>query len=422
MNTNVKYLTKNQYKRRMITMEKTSKLPNRWLIAIASIIMQICLGTVYGWSVFTKPLEAAHGWNRTEVTLAFTFAIGFLGLAAALGGALVDKKGPRLVAVIGGILFGFGTIFTGLAEQYGLLWLIYITYGVIGGIGLGFAYITPISVLVKWFPDKRGLITGLAVMGFGFGAFFMTVFSPKLISAIGISTTFYILGLIFLVLVTLSACLFINPPAGYKPEGWEPKPGAAGVSGVKLTEALKMKQFWLFWVILFLNVSAGIALISQASPMVQENYKQTAAAAGILIGIFSIFNGLGRLFWSSISDYIGRRNVFLIFFASQAVIFLILPHIGSLAIFVILACYIYACYGGGFSTMPAFAADTFGAGYVGTIYGWILTAWSAAAIVGPIMYSKIRELTHGYSQALTVTGCTLIIALVFPLLAGKKKN
>ena len=394
---------------------------NRWNVAVAGIVMQLCLGTVYGWSVFTKPLEAGYNWSRTEVTLAFTIAIGFLGLATVLGGAVLDRKGPKTVATLGAVLFGAGTVFTGVAVKMESLALIYVTYGVICGLGIGFGYITPISTLVKWFPDKRGLITGLSVMGFGAGAFLMTVFTPGLISSFGVSAAFYLLGVIFLVLTFASARLLDNPPEGFKPEGWQPA-GNGEKSGMTLAQAVRTRHFWFFWIILFLNVSAGIALISQASPMVQETFKQTAAQAGFIIGIFSIFNGLGRLFWSAVSDYIGRRTVFILLFATQAVVFLIMPHIGNLVVFVILSCYIYACYGGGFATMPAFSADTFGTRHIGSIYGWILTAWSAAGIAGPVLYSYIRQTSKSYSSALTVTGAALVAALAFPLLIGRKPD
>lgn len=416
---------------------KTNKvLINRWFVAIAAVIMQLCLGTVYGWSIFVKPFEKAFGWHKPEVTLVFTIAIGCLGLAAAFGGILVDKIGPRLVATVGAIMFGTGTIITGFSVNAQSLPLVYITYGVLAGLGIGLGYITPISVLVKWFPDKRGMITGMAVMGFGFGAFFMTTYTPQIITNIGITNTLFILGTIFLILTVIAAQFLVNPPAGYKPTGWEPKTQAVATDGKKPLDALKMKEFWLFWFILFINISAGIALISLASPFVQEIYKQTPVQAGVIIGIFGIFNGIGRLIWSWVSDAIGRRNVFLIFFASQAILFFAMPSISSLTLFIIVACFIYSCYGGGFATMPAFAADKFGSKYIGTIYGWILTAWSAAAIFGPMLYASIVEnnkviidaakITYdsskGYNIAFYISAGMFLVALIFPLLIKKPKS
>jgi MFS transporter, OFA family, oxalate/formate antiporter len=408
-----------------ILMAKTKKYPNRWTIAFLGVVMQICLGTVYGYSVYTKPLEKMYGWNRTEVTLIFSIAIGCLGIASALGGMIVDKKGPRFVATLGGLMFGIGTFLTGFGVFEKSLGIIYLSYGVIAGLGIGLSYITPISVLVKWFPDKRGFITGLAVMGFGFGAFFMTTFTPDLIQTMGISQTFYLLGIIFLVLLVVAGRFMINPPKDYRVaclgDGNNRKPSNTQVDaeGEKPFEVAKTRDFWLFWAILFLNISAGIALISQASPMVQEIYMQTPAQAGMIVGVFSIFNGLGRLFWSWASDTIGRRNVFVLFFVSQAIVFLILPYVTSITFFVFLASYIYACYGAGFSTMPAFVADRFGSKFIGTIYGWLLTAWSAAAIVGPILYSTIKQANHNYSTAMIITGISLLFAAVLPILVGK---
>ena len=399
----------------------TQKNINRWYIAIAGILMQLCLGTVYGWSVFSKPLANLNGWNITEVTLAFTIAIAAVGLSAAFGGMLLEKIGPRHLSLLGGVLFGLGTILTGFAVGKSSLWLMYVTYGVIAGTGIGMGYVTPISVLVKWFPDKKGLITGLAVMGFGFGAFFMTTFTPNLIESIGVSSAFYLLGLIFFIIIVISSRYMINPSSNSDKEtvGGKNKNKKTEMA-VTLSDAVKMKEFWILWLMLFINISAGISLISQASPMVEDIYGQTAVAAGAIIGIFSIFNGLGRLFWSGISDIIGRKTVFIILFATQAVVFLIIPHVSSLIVFVILACYIYSCYGGGFATMPAFAADVFGEKNIGPIYGWILTAWSAAGVAGPIMYSKIREITQSYSQALSITGIILVAALLLPIfITGK---
>jgi MFS transporter, OFA family, oxalate/formate antiporter len=393
---------------------------NRWVIAVAGVIMQICLGTVYGWSVFTIPLESINKWDRTEVTLAFTIAIGAVGLSAALGGMLLNKVSPRIISTIGGVLFGTGMVLTGISSSIGSLVLMYMAYGVIGGTGIGLGYVTPVSVLVKWFPEKRGLITGIAIMGFGFGAFFMSAFTPGLIDSIGVSPTFYLLGFIFFALILAASRYMINPAPDFKPVAWDKKEENSA-AGITLKDALKKKEFWLFWLILFINISAGIALISQASPMVQDIYGRTAIQAGVIIGVFSLFNGFGRLFWSGISDIIGRKTVFLILFASQAIVFFIIPHVNSLAGFIILACYIYACYGGGFATMPAFAADVFGTKHIGAIYGWILTAWSAAGVAGPILYSKVRQITQSYSQALIITSISLLISLVLPVLVKKNK-
>ena len=231
----------------------------RWLIAGAAIVMQLCLGTVYAWSVFKKPFMTAHGWGETEVQATFMILIGVIGLAAAFGGTLVDKKGPRFVATVGGVLFGIGTLCAGLADQLGSIWLLYIGYGVIGGLGNGFGYVTPIATLIRWFPDKRGLVTGLAVMGFGAGAFFMGKIAPGMVNSTGVANTFYIWGVIFLIAVTAAAQLYKNPPKGWLPAGF--KPAASSISAADsftFEEAVKRPQWWMLWAMLFLNVSAGL--------------------------------------------------------------------------------------------------------------------------------------------------------------------
>lgn len=404
------------------------KCPNRWLIALAGIVMQICLGTVYGWSVFTKPLMAAHNWSNSDVTLTFTIAIGCLAISSALGGYILDTKGARIVATIGGLLFGIGTLITGYGDQIGSLTVIYLGYGLVCGLGLGFGYITPIATLVKWFPDKRGLITGLAVMGFGLGSLMLTTLSPGMIASMGTAMTFYIFGGIFLVAVTAAAQLMIEPPQGYVPAGWTPMVGSKVAAGMTLGEAICSKYFYLLWAMLFLNITAGIALISQASPMAQElmpttmNAVEKAQQAGVILGIFAIVNGVGRLFWASASDKIGRRTVFYILFGTQAVAFYFLSSIKDMMLFTLVCSYIYACYGGGFATMPAYAADVFGTKYVGRIYGWMLTAWGAAGIMGPMLFARIRQSSGNYSEALVITAIGLAIALLLPLLAAPPKD
>jgi OFA family oxalate/formate antiporter-like MFS transporter len=293
----------------------------RWLIAGAAVIIQLCLGTVYAWSVFKIPLMKMHGWDGQSVQYTFMILMGLIGLAAAFGGTLVDKKGPRFVATIGGVLFGLGTLLAGYADQVGSLVLLYLGFGVIAALGNGFGYVTPIATLIRWFPDKRGLVTGLAVMGFGAGAFFMGKIAPAMINsyqqidpsgtviASGVSTTWYIWGVIFLILVVGAAQLFKNPPAGWLPAGF--KPAASTVSAADsftFVEAVKTTQWWMLWSMLCLNVSAGLGLISQHSPLAQDIYKKTmgltgtltpeqvavvAAAGGAVVAYAAIFNGLG---------------------------------------------------------------------------------------------------------------------------------
>ncbi len=402
----------------------------RWWIAIAAIVMQLCLGTVYAWSVFKKPLMGTHGWAETPTQITFTICIAMIGISAAFGGMLVDKKGPRFVATIGGILFGLGTLLAGLADQIGNLWLLYLGFGLIAGLGNGFGYVTPIATLIRWFPDKRGLVTGLAVMGFGAGAFFMGRIAPQMINgyqvkdeagklvASGVAPTFFIWGAIFLVAVTAAAQLFKNPPAGWLPAGFTPPTKTVSAADSRnLAEAIRTPQWWMLWGMLFLNVSAGIGLISQLSPMAQDVLKATisdpaklAVAGGTIVAISSIFNGLGRLFWAWLSDGIGRKAVFVTMFITQALLYIYLPQVAGATLFAIIACYLLACYGGGFATMPAFAADSFGPACIGRVYGTMLTAWGAAGVVGPLVFAQFKK-----QQALYVAAGLLAVGLVLAL-------
>ena len=421
----------------------------RWWIAIAAIIIQLCLGTVYAWSVFKKPLMTAHGWGETQTQITFMLVMGIIGCAAAFGGTLVDKKGPKFVATIGGVLFGIGTLIAGYADQVGNIYLLYLGFGVIAALGNGFGYVTPIATLIRWFPDKRGLVTGLAVMGFGAGAFFMGQIAPGMINSFkvvdaagtvtssGVANTFYIWGVIFLVLVVGSAQLYKNPPAGWLPKGFAPAATSVSASGsLMFGEAVKTPQWWMLWAMLALNISAGLGLISQLSPISQELYKPLidpyvtgdqlvkvlATAGGTVVAISAIFNGLGRLFWAKISDNIGRRAVFTTMFITQAVFYLLVAmgFIGSYYFFIVVACYLLACYGGGFATMPAFAADSFGPGYIGKVYGFMLTAWSVAAIIGPLVFAQIPKQALFVAAALLVVGFWISLAYKAP--APKKSR
>lgn len=409
----------------------TSKVQNRWSVAVAGVVMQLLLGTVYAWSVFKNPFMAAHGWSGQQVGFAFTLVILFIGVAAAFGGRFVDKAGARKVATLAAVLFGLGTILTGVADKIGSLPLLYLGYGVIGGIGNGLGYVTPIAVLVRWFPDKRGFITGLAVMGFGFGAAIMGQIAPFLIpktgmvngtlsitnAGLGLAATFYIFGGVFLVALLVAAQYLNNPPAGWTPPAPVQKKAAApSVASVDLAGALRMPQFYILWLLLFINVTAGIGLISNLSPMAQEACGISAVVAGTVIFITSLFNGLGRIFWSSLSDKLGRKGVFLLILGTQVPLFVLLPRIGNVAAFTIVACYILACYGGGFATMPAYAADTFGAKNMGSIYGKILLAWAAAGVAGPVLMEKIKSSSGSFRVAIYVAAGLLTVGFVINLL------
>ena len=395
--------------------------PNRWLIAAAGILMQLAFGAVYAWSVFRIPLTKAHGWTVPEVTLVFEVTIFVLGFAAFAGGLWLRRSGPRPVAFTAAILYGVGTVLAGMSNSLNLL---YLTYGVIAGVGLGFGYIIPIATLVKWFPDKRGLITGVAVAGFGAGSLVTAPVANALISSVGVGRTFEILGCGYFVIVFCCAFFMRNPPAGYAPAGYQ---GSAGATAAKakhefsLKEALSTWQWYGLWLTLFLNTTAGIAIISQASPMAQEISGVSAATAAGLVGLISIANGSGRFLWAWLSDAIGRRMVFLVMFLLQSVLFLLLASASDFGMLSLFACLILLCYGGGFGTMPAFAADYFGPGQIGSIYGLMLTAWGFAAAFGPTLIASVRQATGHYQGAMRWLALATLLSAVLPLLLRPPK-
>jgi MFS transporter, OFA family, oxalate/formate antiporter len=350
--------------------QETSKgLPNRWLLAGGGVLMQLALGSVYAWSVFRNPLIKTFGWSIADVTTTFSTAILVLGFAAFLGGLWMRRVGPRVVGITAGICYGLGVALASLSN--GNIWVLWLTYGVLGGLGLGLGYIVPLATLVKWFPDRRGFITGLAVAGFGAGALITAPVAEHLISGVGVLKTLAILGIDYLIMVVLGASVMRNPPEGWAPKGWQPstkKQSQLQAPNYTLKEALSSWRWYVLWAMLFLNTTAGISIISQASPMAQEISGASAAAGAGLVGIISIANGAGRLLWAWFSDAIGRRNVFLIMFLLQAVLFFLLPAMRAFALLALVCFIIISCYGGGFGTMPAFAADYFGTKWVGSIY------------------------------------------------------
>ena len=398
-------------------------IANRWLIALAGILMQIAFGAVYAWSVFRTPLVKQFGWTISQVTLTFTIAIFCLGFAAFFGGIWLNKKGPRIVALTGGALYGLG-VFLASFSGYGLPWL-YMTYGVIGGIGLGFGYIVPVAVLVKWFPERRGLITGVAVGGFGVGALVTAPLATHLIQTVGVLQTFAYLGIAYLLVSVPTGALMQNPPAGWKPAGWTPPAGKIKQRASKdytLGEALKTWHWWALWLLLFLNVCAGISIISQESPMFQELAHVTVAQAAGMVGIASIGNALGRVFWAWVSDLLNRRLTFVIMFALQAALFFLYPELHSAFIVGAATFVVLMCYGGGFGTMPAFCADYFGAKNMGSIYGLMLTAWSFGSAVGPLLIAHMREVSHTYQGALHVIALVLTVSILLPLIVRLPKE
>ena len=390
---------------------------SRWSVAVAGVILQVALGAVYAWSVFRIPLSKSFGWTITEVTFTFTLSILMLGFAAFVGGLWMRKVGPRKVALTAGIFYGVGVFLASFSG--GHLWWLYFSYGLLGGIGLGLGYIVPVATLVKWFPDKRGMITGLAVAGFGAGALITAPIATRLIASVGVLKTFAILGIGYLIAVTVSALFMKDPPPGYVPPGWAPSAAQQrqrAAQDFTLSKALHTWQWYALWALLFLNTSAGISIISQAAPMAQEITGVSAVQAAGMVGIISIANGAGRFLWAWFSDLVGRRWVFLTMFLIQAVIFFLMPRVTTFSTFTTLAFIVLLCYGGGFGTMPAFAADYFGTKDVGSIYGLMLTAWGFAGVLGPTLIATIRQRTGAYSDALTVIALIVLVSAIIPLI------
>jgi OFA family oxalate/formate antiporter-like MFS transporter len=396
---------------------------NRWVIATAGVFLQIALGAVYAWSVFRTPLAKQFGWSIPEVTLTFTISIFVLGIAAFFGGLWLNRRGPRIVALTGGALYGLG-VFLASFSDHGLWWL-YLTYGVIGGIGLGFGYIVPVAVLVKWFPDRRGLITGIAVGGFGAGALITAPVATRLIQTVGVLHTFAYLGIAFLIVTVVSGAFMQNPPEGWKPAGWSPSATQAAQRAKRdytLREALATWQWWALWLLLFLNTSAGISVISQEAPMFQELARVSAVVAAGMVGVVSLGNALGRVFWAAVSDVITRKATFFVMFLLQVLLFWFLPGITSASILTVVAFVVLLCYGGGFGTMPAFAADYFGAKNVGPIYGLMLTAWGFASAFGPLLIAYMRQANGTYRGALHVIAGVMLVSAVLPVLVSPPRE
>jgi OFA family oxalate/formate antiporter-like MFS transporter len=393
------------------------KTANRWGIAIAGVFLQIALGAVYAWSVFRVPLSKQFGWSISQVTVTFTISIFMLGFAAFFGGLWMNRKGPRVVALSAALLYGLGVFLASFSANK--LWWLYLSYGFIGGIGLGLGYIVPVAVLVKWFPDRRGLITGIAVAGFGAGALITAPVAARLIQAVGVLPTFAYLGVAYFIIATIAALFMQNPPDGYQPPGWTPtakETAQRATHDFVLGEALKTWQWWVLWLILFLNVSAGIAVISQEAPIFQELTGVTAVVAGGMVGIASLGNGVGRIFWAWVSDLTTRRIAFALIFIVQVLLFWILPKITVPQMMTTVTFIILMCYGGGFGTMPAFTADYFGPKNVGSIYGLMLTAWSFASVFGPLYIARAREVAGNYAGALHVLAGVMAVSILLPII------
>ncbi|HEP1529590.1 TPA: OFA family MFS transporter [Streptococcus pyogenes] len=393
-------------------MEKTK----RYIIAIAGILLHLMLGSTYAWSVYRNPILQETGWDQAPVAFAFSLAIFCLGLSAAFMGNLVEQYGPRLTGTVSAILYASGNMLTGLAIDRKEIWLLYIGYGVIGGLGLGAGYITPISTIIKWFPDKRGMATGFAIMGFGFASLLTSPIAQWLIETEGLVATFYLLGLIYLIVMLFASQLIIKPTAAEIAilDKKRLQNNSYLIEGMTAKEALKTKSFYCLWVILFINITCGLGLISVVAPMAQDLTGMSPEMSAIVVGAMGIFNGFGRLVWASLSDYIGRRVTVILLFLVSIIMTISLIFAHSSLIFMISIATLMTCYGAGFSLIPPYLSDLFGAKELATLHGYILTAWAIAALTGPMLLSITIEWTHNY----LLTLCVFIVLYILGLMVA----
>ena len=398
-------------------------MKNRWLIAGSAVGIHICIGSVYAWSVLSKPLMQEFGVGLKEIQWTFSLAILFLGLSAAFLGSYVEKAGPRKAGLLSALFFCSGLLGSSLAVSLQSVPLLYLFYGVIGGIGLGIGYIAPVSTLVKWFPEKRGFATGIAIMGFGLASLIAGPVIQLLLQQFGLTVTFQVLALSYLIVMTPSA-LYLAPPAICTPP---PGNGArcpiTGAVQVSASNAMKTWQFWTLWWMLFTNITCGIGLLSVASPMAQETANMSPLAAAAMVGGIGLVNGIGRLFWASVSDYLGRANTYIAFFILQSFAFFWLAKTSDSIAFQFLVYLIISCYGGGFSTVPAFLSDLFGAKELSAVHGKILTAWAAAGVVGPLFVAWVKDSTQNYhATSLFFAGCFILSLIISVIMKYKQQK
>lgn len=406
---------------------------NRWLILAGGVLVQLAIGAVYAWSTFAKALQdegSAFGLSKVQAAIPFEVAIGMIFVGTFLGGRLQDRRGPRPVALAGVTVYSLGIMLASLARDGGDLWLLILGYGVLGGFGLGLAYIVPISMLQKWFPDKRGLITGIAVGGFGFGAVITSPLAQAMIEASADyqrypTKVFLWLGLAYLVAGLLGASVFRNPPQGYSvgagPEGVEAGPEEETAEAPTVLhdytqqEAMRTPQWYLLTLILTVSVTAGISFVSIAAGTATDVAGFSAAGAATLVGVMGLFNGAGRILWAAISDRIGRRPAFVAILGLQGLALLAIPHTSNMLLFYVLAAVIYLCYGGAFGTLPSTASDFFGIRHSGAIYGLMLIGWSIGGVVGPLLISWLVGEDQAYTVGFTVMGVLALVGVALPL-------
>jgi MFS family permease len=419
---------------------------SRWLVPPAALAVHLSIGQAYAFSVFKLPLTKIIGvthsapgdWSQPQLAWIFSLAIFFLGASAAVFGRWVERVGPRKTMFTAACCFGGGFLISALGVSWHQLWLIYLGYGVIGGCGLGLGYISPVSTLVKWFPDRPGMATGMAIMGFGGGAFIGSNLSLLLMdhykspTSTGVAGSFATLGVIYFCFMLFGALIVRVPAGDWKPAGYQPAQEHRKLitsANVAVSQAWRTPQFWQLWVVLCFNVTAGIGILEQASPMIQEMFpgRINAAAAGGFVALLSLFNMAGRFFWASLSDYTGRKAIYVIYLLLGAVLYCVIPFAGrsgSVIFFVTICVIILSMYGGGFSTVPAYLKDLFGIMQVGAIHGRLLTAWSVAGVLGPVLVNYIREYLkkHGaagvglYAPTMYLMSGLLVVGLICNLL------
>ncbi len=414
---------------------------NRWMVPPAAIAVHMCIGQVYGFSVFKKPLAKALGiaspiagdWSEADVGVAYSIALALLGISAAVFGKWVERSGPRKTMLASCVCFCGGLLLAALAVKIHSIWLLYAGYGLLGGIGLGLGYISPVSTLMKWFPDRPGMATGMAIMGFGGGALIGAPLAEELMkhfasaTSVGASEAMMVMAALYCVSMLVGAITVRVPADDWRPDGFVAKATKATAIQVSVDQAWKTPQFWLLWVVLCLNVTAGIGILGQASPMIQDMFKVTPAAAAGYVGLLSIFNLSGRFLWSTVSDLTGRKGAYCIYFILGAALYSLVPWTqsgGHLTLFVAVTGIIITMYGGGFATIPAYLKDMFGTYQVGAIHGRLITSWSLAAIVGPQLVDRISAAKkaaglppgEAYNFTLQLMAGLLIIGLIANLL------
>jgi OFA family oxalate/formate antiporter-like MFS transporter len=397
------------------------KVFNRWLIVIGAVMIQLCLGAIYAWSVFRIPLqqsiaEGGLGLTPSQATLPFSLVLISFAIATIIGGRWQDKAGPRLVATVGGIVLGAGMIIAAFSRSF--IWLT-IGYGVISGLGIGFTYVCPVATGIKWFPDKRGLITGLSVAGFGAGALIVAPVARAFIEGVGVFHTLAILGITFLIVIALSAQILRNPPSGWKPQGWIPpeKTESTGRDFGPL-ELLSSLSFYLVWLMYFFGCLAGLMIIAQTSPIGQELVGLTPKVAALAVGTLAIFNALGRIFWGRLSDSLGRKKTLFLMLIINGVAILLYNTIAVFPIYYWIGIYIVGlCFGGYLALFPAITADFYGTKNIGINYGLVFTAYGVGGLLGSLFAPRVLEITKSYSMAFTVTGIFCLLGAVIAIIS-----